>query len=177
MVTRPTIQASPASASCVRSYIALQFRRSPSGLLVQRLGWSFPSNEDSIRMITSGFTAYPILEISRALGGISAQHGRCRGEAYRGDLPRCSNPEAEADFPSRSESLKPPAFSWGSKGRKKGHYDSPKACRHITSRLPGWSEASAPTVAARLESEARRDTALWSAPSTTLKNGHQTKLT
>src|SRR5215813_8734290 len=77
----------------------------------------------------------------------------------------------------RRPTVNPPAFSWGSRGHKKGRYDSPRVCRSITSRLLGWSAASAPTVAARLGYARRRDTVLWSAPSITLKNGHQTKLT
>src|SRR5262249_31015210 len=63
------------------------------------------------------------------------------------------------------------------KGAKKGRCDSPRVCRSITSRLLGWSAASAPTVAARLGYARRRDIVLWLAPSITLKNGHQTKLT
>ena len=63
------------------------------------------------------------------------------------------------------------------KGRRKERCGSPRACRNITNRLHGWSAASAPTVAARLESAPRRDTVSWSAPSIILRNGRQTKPT
>lgn len=77
----------------------------------------------------------------------------------------------------RELTVNAPVCSWGSRAHKKGRCGSPRVCQSITNHLHGWSAASAPTVAAHLESVPHRDTVLWSVPSITLKNGRQTKLT